>query len=416
MKIAICGAGIAGIATAYYIKEILPLAEIILVDKNQPLSFTSSVSGENFRDYWPHPCMQQLSSRSIDLMIALKRKYGKESFTMKLSGYHFVSRHINKPIFRDDNDAEFRKQNEVETDAQIIRQKHPHLHTNIQKSVFIKKAGYVDSMVMANLMLQEIRSKGLKFIEDEIIGIKKTLTGVEVKLTNGNFSADKLIIAAGPFINYFAKMIGLQFPIWNTLQRKIILPDPKNILPKEMPFTIFADEQYLNWSDEETAFLKTNKDLEWMLQKFPGGLHIKPAGEGKIKMGWAFSSTAVEPKWSIDKMAHFPQVLLKGGSTFIPALEKYAENIPTPIIEYGGYYNRTKENWPFISPTQIKNVFVVGALAGFGTMVACAAGELCALYLTEKELPKYAPYFHTKRNENPTIKKEIAMLNNDGQL
>lgn len=107
MKITICGAGIAGIATAYFIKEILPKAELILIDKNQPLSFTSSVSGENFRDYWPHPCMQQLSSRSIDLMENLKRKYDPTSFTMKSTGYHFISFEKHKSIFLDDTNPEF---------------------------------------------------------------------------------------------------------------------------------------------------------------------------------------------------------------------------------------------------------------------------------------------------------------------
>jgi len=416
MKIAICGAGIAGIATAYYIKEILPKAELVLIDKNQPLSFTSSVSGENFRDYWPHPCMEQLCSRSIDLMEGLQKKYGDESFNMKFSGYHFVSCNAVKPIFADDNNPEFRKQNDVEIEPLIIQLKHPYLSAEIKKSVFIKKAGNVDSVVMANLMLQDVKCKGLKFIQDEIIGIKKTSTGIEVKLANKNISADKLVIATGPFINQFAKMLDFELPVWNTLQRKIILPDPENIIPRDMPFTIFADAQYINWSNEEHTFLKTDSVLKWMLQQFPGGLHIKPEGDGKIKMGWAFSTKAVKPKWTIGKMEHFPQVLLKGASKFIPALAVYAENIPTPIIEYGGYYNRTKENWPFIGPTEIDNVFVVGALAGFGTMAACATGELCALHLTEKELPNYAPYFHTKRSENPVIKKEMAMLNSDGQL
>ena len=62
------------------------------------------------------------------------------------------------------------------------------------------------------------------------------------------------------------------------------------------------------------------------------------------------------------------------------------------------------------------DVYVIGALAGFGTMTACAGGELCADYIFEKELPVYADYFQPERYNDPVILKEINELNSDGQL
>ncbi len=413
-KIAICGAGIAGVATAYYLSRIMPKATIILIDKNQPLSFTSSQSGENFRDYWPHPCMEKLCSRSIDLMRLLQKTFDS---TMNFSGYHFVSKHPNKAIFADDDTPEFGLRNRVETDQALIQELYPYLAPTIQKSIFIKNAGYVDSIVMANAMLQHAKSNNVKLVEAEVVNIHKTKTGIDLKLTNnGKITTDQLVIAAGPFMNHLTQMLGINLPVWNTLQRKIIIPDPKNIIPKNMPFTIFADRQYLNWSREERNFFKNDASLQWLLEEFPGAIHIKPESGGRIKMGWAFSTEVVEPQFTIPKSSYFPQVLLKGASRFIPALSTYAENLPTPLIEYGGYYTRTKENFPLIGPTSIDDVFVVGALAGFGTMAACAAGELCALHLAEKTLPDYAPYFHPSRNKNESIQKEIAALHTDGQL
>lgn len=413
-KIVICGAGIAGIATAYYLSQQLGKVKIVLVDKHQPLSFTSSQSGENFRDYWPHHSMDKLCSRSIELMKILQKEFG---FTMNFSGYHFVSQHKEKAIFTDDSTPEFQARNSAITDAKIIHQQNPYLSTNIQKSIFINNAGYVDSIVMANAMLQTAKDNGAQFIEDEVIDLQKTNSGIQIKLKKSQtISADQLIIAAGPFINNLAKMLDLKFPVWNTLQRKIIIPDPLEIIPRNMPFTIFADKQHLHWSKEEHNFFKSDETLHWLFQEFPGAIHIKPEASKRIKMGWAFSTEAVEPQWSIPKSSYFAQVLLKGASRFIPTLSAYSENIPTPLIEYGGYYTRTKENFPLIGPTAIDNVFIVGALAGFGTMAACAAGELCAFYLTEKDLPGYAPYFHPKRNKNTGIQKEIAAISGDGQL
>jgi len=416
-KIVICGAGIVGVSTAFYLSRLMPKATIILIDKHQPLSFTSSQSGENFRDYWSHPCMEKLCSRSIDLMEGLQKEFEVPGFTMKFSGYHFVSSHQQKSIFADDETPAFRARNHVETNADVIQEQHPYLAPNIHKSIFIKKAGYVDSIVMANAMLQQAKNRNVQLIEAEVVDIYKTQTNIEVKLDKyESIKADQLVLATGPFINHLAKMLGIQFPVWNTLQRKIIIPDPLGIIPTEMPFTIFADKQKLNWSAEEMDFFKTDESLQWLLQEFPGAIHIKPESGNRVKMGWAFSKQVVEPKWTIPKSTYFAQVLLKGASRFIPALSAYAENIPTPLIEYGGFYTRTKENWPLIGSTGVDNVFIAGAFAGFGTMAACAAGELCALHMTNQNLPDYAPYFYPNRKENLAIQKEIDALQSDGQL
>lgn len=152
------------------------------------------------------------------------------------------------------------------------------------------------------------------------------------------------------------------------------------------------------------------------MQEFPGGLHIKPETDG-IKLGWAFQTENEIPEWNPKNFDFFPQAVLKGASRFIPKLAAYEENIPKPIIEYAGCYKRTKENWPLIGPTKEKNIFVVGALAGYGTMSACAAGELCANYILKSiDLPNYAEYFHPLKYENPKIMNVINNLKSDGQL
>ena len=249
-KIVICGVGIAGIATAYYLIREDNNLDITIIDKNQPLAYTSSKSGENFRDYWPHKSMEALSSHSIELMKDLKTIYGEDAFKMEFSGYHFVSHDAKKAIFADDSSPEFKQRNKVETNPVTIHQNHPYLDKNIQKSIFIQKAGNVDSITMANLMLQAAKSKGVKLVEGEIIDLKKAGDSYTIHLTNEtSINADQLIIAAGPFINHLGNKLGLNFPVWNTLQRKFIIPDPKGIIPTDMPFTIYADGQTLDWPE-----------------------------------------------------------------------------------------------------------------------------------------------------------------------
>lgn len=413
--IIICGAGIAGVSTAYYILKNDKDANVILIDKNQPLTFTTSKSGENYRDFWPQECMQKFVSRSIFLMKELRLKYGTESFKMIESGYNFISHHKDEPIFNIDENSK----NVLEeiTDKEIIKNDFPYFDENIEKIIKIKNAGKIDVYDLGNLLFREAKKMGLQFIQSEVLALEKHYTDFKVTLeTKETIDASKIVISAGPFINTIGQMIGLEFDILNTLQRKFIIPDPKKIIPKNMPFTIYADKQKLNWSQNEIDFFSSDEKLHWLLQEFPGGLHIKPETEG-IKLGWAFQTENEIPEWTPKNFDFFPQAVLKGASRFIPELAAYEENIPNPLIEYAGYYTRTKENWPLIGPTKENNIFVIGALAGYGTMSACAAGELCAQYILEKDgLPSYAENFHPLRYQNPKIMEEIKNLKNDGQL
>ena len=55
--VAIIGAGSVGIAVAYYLVVDHGLTDIVLVEAGDPMALTSAQSGENYRNWWPHPVM-----------------------------------------------------------------------------------------------------------------------------------------------------------------------------------------------------------------------------------------------------------------------------------------------------------------------------------------------------------------------
>ena len=65
----VCGAGIAGIAAAYFLSVHHGL-RVVLVDERPPLSLTSDKSTECYRNWWPGPgdAMVALMNRSIDIL------------------------------------------------------------------------------------------------------------------------------------------------------------------------------------------------------------------------------------------------------------------------------------------------------------------------------------------------------------
>ena len=69
-QIVICGAGIAGVAAAYFLAVEHGISDIVLIDQGAPLSLTSDKSTECYRNWWPGPgdTMVRLMNRSIDLL------------------------------------------------------------------------------------------------------------------------------------------------------------------------------------------------------------------------------------------------------------------------------------------------------------------------------------------------------------
>jgi glycine/D-amino acid oxidase-like deaminating enzyme len=417
--IAICGAGIAGIATAYYLATKYAQARVLLIDKLLPMSFTTAKSGENFRDYWPQSCMASFAGHSLELMRGLADE-SNDAFDMRSFGYDFVSESAQREIFRSDHLRSSDSGLERNQDAAAIRREYPYLADTIEQLVHIDRAGAIDVYALGSLLLSRARVAGLQLVQGNIRSIDRGASGFRLHLGGDDgdieVAADRVVLAAGPFVDELAGMLGIALPVESILQRKFVIPDPDRIIPRDMPFTIFADSQTLNWSDEERQLFEAEPEYRWLLEEFPPGLHVKPESRTQIKLGWAYNRAPEAPKWEPEDDLEFPSIVLRGASRFIPALGRYADQIPTPIVQYSGYYTRTRENWPLIGPLGDDGLFTVAALSGYGTMCGCAAGELCADWMMGASLPGYARHFHPDRYNDAEIMAEIRGIQSDGQL
>ena len=91
----------------------------------------------------------------------------------------------------------------------------------------------------------------------------------------------------------------------------------------------------------------------------------------------------------------------------LPALQPYIASPPRRFTHYGGYYTMTEENWPLIGPCGPDGSFIVGALSGFGSMAACAAGALCAAWVRGQALPDYASALSLGRYDDKQLMAEL---------
>ena len=74
-EIVICGAGIAGVAAAYYLAVKHGMRDVLLIEPGAPLALTSDKSTEAYRNWWPGPgnAMVAFMNRSIDLLEEIAR-------------------------------------------------------------------------------------------------------------------------------------------------------------------------------------------------------------------------------------------------------------------------------------------------------------------------------------------------------
>ena len=227
-------------------------------------------------------------------------------------------------------------------------------------------------------------------------------------------SADRLVNAAGPFAGAIASMLGVDLPIFNTLQQKIAFEDRSKAIPRNMPFSIDLDRQFISWSDDERELLLEDPDVRRFAEEMPGAVHCRPDGGDNgtwVKLGWAYNEAPSTPSWEPPFDDSFPEIVLRGASRLNPSLEVYHGRLPRNMHHYGGWYTMTAENWPLIGRMGVDGAFMNCAHSGFGTMAACAAGELCGAWIAGAPLPAYGHGFSLARYDDAEMMKRLGESN-----
>ena len=73
IQVAVIGAGNVGIAVAYYLLMHHGIRRVTLVEAGAPTAMTSAKWGENYRNWWPHPALAELSVESAQAARAVRR-------------------------------------------------------------------------------------------------------------------------------------------------------------------------------------------------------------------------------------------------------------------------------------------------------------------------------------------------------
>ena len=434
-QIAIIGTGIVGIATAYYLAKNHDLTDIVLIDRSQPMTFTSAQSGENYRNWWPHPTMVAFTNRSIDLLEDIATE-SDNLINMNRRGYSLVTRNTNideiitqlhaglgdtandliryhtsgeslqyqPPVHQDWESAPSGV--DILQNQDLIRRTFPSYAPDIQTVIHIRRGGDISGQQLGMHMLETLKGSKVTRITGSVEGIEQS-NGFRIEI-NGidglrHIQADKIVNAAGPFADNIAKMLGVDLPTHNTFQQKIAFEDRAQAIPRDIPFSIDLDAQNIDWSDDDRAMLLEEPKFRWLAEAMPGSIHCRPDGGDKgnwVKLGWAYNETPAAATWEPPLDDNFPDIVLRGAASLNPKLKDYYGQLPKTMHHYGGWYSMTDVNWPLIGPMGPEGAFMNCAQSGFGTMAACASGELCAAWVAGAKLPSYSNAFSLAREDD----------------
>ena len=441
----ICGAGIAGIATAYHLAR-RGVTDVVLVDERPPLSLTSDKSTECYRNWWPGPgdAMVAAMNRSIDLLEELARESGNV-FGLNRRGYLYATADPERvplltraaeeaaalgagPVrvhavggeYRPAPPAGFEGQPtgaDVITDRGTIRRHFPYLTEETVAVLHARRCGWFSGQQLGMYMLERARDKGARLVAGRVEGLDTRGGRVHAVIVNGRrLETPRFVNAAGPLVGPVAALLGVELPVYCEKHAKVAFADDLGAMPRPAPMSIWIDPVRLPWSEEERRALAGEHAR--LLDELPPGVHGRPEGAGEspiVLLIWTYDVAPVPPTFPPTFDPAYPEVAIRGISRMVPAFARYFARLPRAVVD-GGYYTKTRENRFLAGPLPVEGAFVCGALSGYGLMASNVAGELVSAHATGAALPSYAPAFALARYDDPAYAAQLERWGDSGQL
>ena len=448
VDVAVIGAGNIGIAVAYYLVVQHGVRSLVLIDAGDPMALTSAQSGENYRNWWPHPAMTAFTDHSISLLEDIARA-SDNRIHMTRRGYLLVTRRSHPADLLDElrrgygeiapgmiriheggasssyqppDSADWQTAPDgvdVLLNQDLIRSNFPSLAPDVASALHIRRAGDISGQQLGQWMIEAMRARGVQLRRGKVVAIEKDTRFTITLDAPATLRADRVVNAAGPYFARIGAMLGEELPVSCVYQQKIAFEDREGAIPRALPFTIDLDGQELTWTEQERELLASEPEAARLLAPMPGGIHRRPeGGDGGrwIKLGWAYNMAPGDPDGPEPIDPNFPDVVLRGTSRLSPALQAYIGRLPRGARHYGGYYTMTPENWPLIGAMRTPGAYMAGALSGFGTMAAAATGSLCAGWMSGAAMPGYAKSFTLDRYADLALMAELRESTSKGVL
>jgi len=447
--VVVCGAGIVGVATAYFLAVRSGVERVVLCDPLPPLSLTSDKSTECYRNLWPNQPMVTLMNRSIDVIEELANE-SDNAFGLNRRGYLYVTSDPQRLAALEESaeraarfgtgplrahrggagDSPYVPAHaegwegapigtDLIADPALLRHHFPGITERAIGALHVRRAGWLSAQQLGAYLLDRARQAGLEVVPHRVTAIEVTAGKVSgVGLDDGSrIACGAFVDAAGPMLAPVAGLLGERLPVHSEVHHKVGFRDTLGVIPRDAGLLIWNDPQRVAWSDEERHHLEAEGRHD-LLGEMPIACHGRPeggTGSPWVLALWEYHRKVMEPVWPLPEDPLYGEVVLRGMAAMFPRMSEYLERMPQRVVD-GGYYTKTIENRPLAGPLQTAGAFVAGAVSGFGIMAACGVADLVSAHVTGAPLPDHAPAFTLERYDDPEYQRELAMLTETGQL
>jgi glycine/D-amino acid oxidase-like deaminating enzyme len=452
LRVVVIGAGIAGVSTAHRLTVHHGVRDVIVVDEREPMSLTSRVGTQAYRNWWPGPddTMVRFMNRSIDLLDELAARTGN-AFGMNRRGYVFLTadpariesfreqgrlleslgagslrEHEGGETYRASTGADGSRTGDghpvegadLVTSGAAVRAAFPFITPDVTAMLHARRCGWLDGAALGTRLIGEARHAGARLLRDCCIGFDVEAGRLRaVRLASGNrLECDACVLAPGPMLPAVARMLGLELPVFNELHAKLTLPDPERAVPPDTPLMVWCDPQRLEWTEAERRSLAAEPGAASLPGELPAGVHFRirdREDSQTLLVIWTFHPPVEEPRFPPSFPAWMAETLARGVARMVPALQDRRGRTRAEWVD-GGYYCKTRENRPLIGRLPVEGGYVVGALSGFGLMASQAAAELAAAHVAGTTLPKYAEAFSPDRYRSAEYQARLPALERAG--
>ena len=378
--VVVVGAGVVGVAAAHYLSR--RGARVTIVDERPPLSYTSSLSTECYRNYWSDNApMTAFMNRSIDLLEARAAECDN-AFSMNRRGYCFLTRSAEGAarhaaaaaaaartgigggaVHTDGGHGVAYRGAALPYDAAVDGLSvfqgaeaigaffgggglPPFVSPDVVSLLHAGRCGWMSAQQMGTQLLDVARAHGVRTIVPATLSAITTagdgagrVTGAVVRTADDaalHLPCAAVVNAAGPFASRVNAILAAPSgtlashlpPLENEVHAKAMLRDEHQAVPSEAPMMIFEDEVTISWEEEEREALLGMGGFEASLARpLAGGAHFRPypGATNTLLMLWEalhVDVTVAEPPEPEPELrgALFAELLLRGLSPMVPAL------------------------------------------------------------------------------------------------
>ncbi len=363
----VIGGGIIGCSIAYYLSK--AGREVTIIEKGEFVSGTSSRCDGNILAIDKDPGFDsQMSLVSQRLVDELSRELD-HSFEYRAPGSILVC--------ESDEEMEAAKK-WVERqkaaglpfrmlDREDIRQESPYFADDLLGGLECATDSTVNPYLLAFSLLEDAKKRGATaFRQTEVRGIKKDQDIFIVHTSNGDFTANHVVNAAGVWAPRIGEMLNLSIPI----------------KPRKGHIIVASRQQ----------FVGSRKVMEfgYLISKFGGVRHVDPLTE-KYGVALVFEPTESQ-NFLIGSSREFVGFNTKVNNEIIRcianrAIRFYPKMADMMVIRsYAGLRPWTEDHLPIVSRVEeIPNFYIAAGHEGDGISLAAVTGKVIEELINEKE-------------------------------